>query len=163
MPRLASVLCLVASLSVMSSCSSFDWRWDSTAAPVAANPAALADGKWEGDWQSDAVDYHGHVQAIILHTTQSTANGKLVQQYAASFRFRWMEFGYSEFNTTLNATVLDDGRVHFEGKKDLGYFFGGIIRLDGLVYPNKDKLYCDYSTDKDSGTYKMRRVLQDGQ
>ena len=158
MPRVASFLCLV-SLGFLASCSNFDHRWDTTASLPAANPAALADGKWEGTWQSDATDYNGHVQALILHTSQSIVDSQTVQQYSASFRLRYMEFGYREFTTTLNATKLADGRVHFEGKKDMGYFFGGIVRLDGFIYPDKDELYCDYATDKDAGTYKMRRIL----
>jgi hypothetical protein len=134
-------------------------RWDSTAALPMANPSAMADGKWEGTWQSDATDYNGHLQALIIHTTHTTLNGAYVQQYEASFRLRYMEVGFQEYTITLNATTLADGRLHFEGKQDLGYFKGGIMRLDGFIYPNKDELYCDYATDKDVGTYKMRHIL----
>jgi hypothetical protein len=160
MPRIAAVLCLV-SMSFLTSCSAFDRQWSQTPAPVAANPAALLDGKWEGTWQSDATDYHGHVQAIVIHTTEAIIDRELVQQYSASFRLRWLEIGFDEFTMTLNAAKMDDGRIHFEGKKDLGYDKGGFLRVDGYVYPIKDKMYFDYSTDKDSGTYKLRRVLAD--
>jgi len=161
MPRLVKLACLL-SLGVFASCSNFDYRWASTPMPQSTNPSALADGKWEGDWQSDATDYHGHVQAIILHTTQSISpDGKIVQQYQAAFRLRYLEIGYTEFTLNLNATKLDDGRIHFEGKKDMGYFFGGIMRVDGFVYPGKAELYCDYNHNKDSGTYKMNRLVQD--
>ena len=162
MSRLASLLCL-ASLGLFASCSAFDMRWASTPMPPTANPAALADGKWEGTWQSDATDYTGHVQAIIVHTTQTIMDKETVQQYAASFRMRWMEFGYDEYTVTLNATKLEDGRIHFEGRKDLGYFKGGIIKFDGFVYPDKDELYCDYANEKDAGTYKLLRLVQENQ
>ena len=162
MPRLVKFACLL-SLGVFASCSNFDYRWATTPMAPAANPSAPADGKWEGDWQSDATDYHGHMQAIILHTTQSiSSDGKIVQQYQASFRLRtFAEVGFTEFTMTLNATRLDDGRIHFEGKKDMGYFFGGITKLDGFVFPDKDELYCDYNNNKDSGTYKMNIHVQE--
>jgi hypothetical protein len=162
MPRIASLLCLV-SLGLFASCSAFDQRWADTPAPKAANPSALADGKWEGTWQSDATDYQGQIQAMILHTTQTILDKETVQQYEASIRMRWMEVPYDEYTVTLNATKLADGRVHFEGKKDLGYFKGGILRFDGFIFPDKDELYCDYASDKDAGTYKMRRIIQDNQ
>ena len=162
MPRVASLLCLV-SLGLLASCSAFDMRWASMPTPPAANPSAMAWGKWEGTWQSDATDYTGHIQAIIMPTTQTIMDKQTVQQYAASFRMRWMEWGYDEYTVTLNATTLADGRVHFEGAKDLGYFKGGILRFDGFIYPDKDELYCDYSNDKDSGTYKMRRIILENQ
>ena len=162
MPRVAPLLCLV-SLALLASCNSFDARWATTPMPPTANPAALADGKWEGTWQSDATDFNGHIQAIILHTTQTILDKETVQQYEASFRMRYFEIGYDEYTVTLNATKLADGRIHFEGKKDLGYFKGGIVRFDGLVFPDTDELYCDYASDKDAGTYKMRRIVQENQ
>jgi hypothetical protein len=163
MPRVASLLCLV-SLGLLASCSSFDMRYNSTKPLPTANPAALADGKWEGTWQSDATDFAGHIQALIHATTQTTYNEQKVQQYSATFKFYYLEFfGYDEYSVTLNATTLPDGRVHFEGKKDLGYFRGGIIRFDGIVYPNTDTLFCDYASDSDTGTYKMRRIVLENQ
>jgi hypothetical protein len=162
MPRIASVLCLV-SMGFLASCSAFDMQWMQTAAPAAANPAALMDGKWEGTWQSDATDYAGHIQAIVVHTTEAIVDKEPVQQYAGSFRLRWYEIGFNEFTVTLNATKMDDGRIHFEGHQDLGFYKGGIIRFDGYIFPKKDVMYCDYSTEKDSGTYKLRRVLADAE
>ena len=126
MPRVAPLLCLV-SLALLASCNSFDARWATTPMPPTANPAALADGKWEGTWQSDATDFNGHIQAIILHTTQTILDKETVQQYEASFRMRYFEIGY------------------------------------GLVFPDTDELYCDYASDKDAGTYKMRRIVQENQ
>jgi len=162
MRRFASFLCL-ASLGLFVSCTAFDSRWAATPTPKSANPSALADGKWEGTWQSDATDYNGQVQALVLHTSQTILDKETVQQYEASFRMRWMQIGYDEYTVTLNATKLADGRIHFEGKKDLGFYKGGIIRFDGFIYPDKDSLYCDYASEKDAGTYKMRRIVQENQ
>ena len=162
MPRVASLLCLV-SVGLLASCSNFDMRYNAYVPLPTANPTAQADGKWEGTWQSDATDYYGHIQALIYATTQSTYNELKVQQYAATFRFYYMDIPYEEITVTLNATTLADGKVHFEGKKDLGYFKGGIMRFDGFVYPNKDSLYCDFASEKDAGTYKMRRIVLENQ
>ena len=160
MPRIASLLCL-ASLGLLASCSAFDMQWLKTPAPTAANPSALMDGKWEGTWQSDATDYAGRIQAIAIHTTQANIDKDAVQQYSATFRMRWFEIPFDEFTVTLNATLMDDGRIHFEGKKDMGFSKGGIVRFDGYVFPKKDILYCDYANEKDAGTYKLRRVLSE--
>jgi hypothetical protein len=162
MPRIASILCLV-SLGLLASCTAFDRQWSQTEAPAAANPSALLDGKWEGTWQSDATDYNGQIRAIAIHTTEAIIDEQAVQQYSATFRLRWFEIPFDEFTVTLNATKMEDGRIHFEGKKDVGFYSGGILRFDGFVYPNKDLMYCDYANDKDSGTYKLRRVLSDPQ
>jgi hypothetical protein len=158
MPRVASLLCLI-SLGLLTSCSSFDWRWNSSATPAAANPAALMDGKWEGNWQSDRTDYHGRLQAIALHRTETIVDKKRVEQYECAFRYYWMEMPYDEFTVVMNASEMEDGRLHFEAKRDVGYYKGGILRLDGFVYPKTDVMYCDFTTEKDSGTYKLRRVL----
>jgi hypothetical protein len=37
---------------------------------------------------------------------------------------------------------------------------GGIYFYDGYIYPDKDLFYCDYNSDKDCGTFKMRRLIQ---
>jgi hypothetical protein len=160
MPRIASVLCL-ASLGLLASCSAFDWQWMQTDPLPSANPAALLDGKWEGTWQSDATDYAGHIQSIAIHTTQTIVDQEAVQQYEASFRLKWYEIGFQEFTLTLNSTKMDNGRIHFEGKKDMGFGSGGILRLDGYIFPDKDEMYCDYANDKDSGTYKLRRIVKE--
>jgi hypothetical protein len=131
--------------------------------PPRANPAALAAGKWEGSWQSDATDYSGHMQAIIMPTTTALKNKEMVQQYSAEFRFRIYELGFDEYTVTLTGSKLPDGRIRLEGKKDLGQFKGGIIWFDGFVYPDKDELYCDYISEKDSGTYRMRRQVLENQ
>jgi hypothetical protein len=162
MPRVASCFCLI-SLGLLAACSNFDRRWDSSSTPPAANPSALLDGKWEGTWQSDVNDYHGKIRAIALHQTETIVDKKLVKQYECAFRMYWFEIPFDEFTATLNATDMDDGRLHFEGKKDVGFYKGGTIRYDGFVFPKKDEMYCDYASDKDAGTYKMRRILKENQ
>jgi hypothetical protein len=160
MPRIASILCLV-SMGFLASCSAFDWQWLQTEAPQEANPSALLDGKWEGTWQSDATDYAGHLQAIVVHSSEALIDKEHVQQYSATFRMRWYEVPFNEITVTLNATRMEDGRIHFEGVKYVGFVKGGSLRLDGYLFPKKNVFYCDYATEKDSGTYKMIRVLSD--
>jgi hypothetical protein len=159
MPRVASLLCLI-SLGLLTSCSSFGWRWNSSSTPAAANPAALMDGKWDGTWQSDKTDYHGRIQALSVHRTETIVDKKRVEQYECAFQMYWFDIPYYDFTMVMNASEMDDGRLHFEGQRDMGYFFGGILRLDGFIYPKKDVMYCDYSSEKDSGTYKLERVLK---
>jgi hypothetical protein len=162
MPRVASILCLV-SLGFLASCTEFDKRWDATAAPVTENPAAPVAGKWEGTWNSDKSSYWGHMEAIIVPTTVTVQDKVQVQQYAATFKLRFFEMGFDEYTVTLNATKLADGRLHFEGKKDLGYFKGGITRYDGYLMGSGDTFYCDFNSDNDCGTFKMSRIVQEYQ
>jgi hypothetical protein len=162
MPRIASLLCLL-SVGFFASCSSFDWQWAQTPTPAMANPATLMDGKWEGTWQSDATDYNGQIRSLVIHTTEALIDKEKVQQYTASFRYAWFYIPFNEITLTVNATKMDDGRIRFEGKKDVGFYAGGILHLDGYIFPDKDMMYCDYTTEKDSGTYKLRRILADNQ
>jgi hypothetical protein len=162
MPRVASILCLV-SLGVLASCSQFDTRWNSTAAPVSANPAAPVAGKWEGTWESDANDYWGHIQALIVPTTITVQDKVQVQQYAATFKFYFFNVGFDEYSVTLNAAKLPDGRLHFEGEKDLGYLKGGIVHFDGFLTGNNDVFYCDYNSNTQVGTFKLERIVLEKQ
>jgi hypothetical protein len=150
----------------MASCTEFDKRWDATMPPVTVNPAAPVAGKWEGTWNSDNVSYWGHMQAMIVPTTITVQDKVQVQQYACTFKLRFFEIGFDEYTVTLNATKLADGRVHFEGKKDLGYYKGGIVTFDGYLMgmgESEDTFYCDYNSENDCGTFKMRRIVQEYQ
>ena len=72
---------------------------------------------------------------------------------------RFFEFPFDNFTVVLAGGPQPDGKIHFQGKKDMGYYKGGIWTFDGYVYPDQDEFYCDYNSDKDCGTFKMRRVL----
>jgi len=156
--RVAKMLC-VMSLGLAASCTSFDKKWEATAPLPSANPAAMLNGKWEGTWQSDATDYQGHMQAMIFYKSDTVVDKQTAQQYAADFEIRFSEVPIDNYTVTLNATRMPDGKIHFEGKRDMGYFKGGIMRIDGYVYADGDKFYCDYISDKDAGTFKMRRIV----
>jgi hypothetical protein len=158
MPRIHPVMCLLAA-GIFASCTSFDKRWDATSAPVAPNPAAPMAGKWQGTWQSDATDYGGQLKAIIVPTVLTTKGKEPVQQYQAEFQFHFFDAPYTSYTITLNSTRMPDGRFHLEGKKDVGFHNGGIMTYDGYIDPAKDLFYCDYMSDKDAGTFKMRRIL----
>jgi hypothetical protein len=162
MPRLASLLTLL-SFVTLASCTEFDKRWDATSPPMSADPAALMSGKWEGTWQSDATSYNGHLQAIIVPTEKVMVDKVERQGYRAEFKQRLFELAFNEYDVKFTAITQPDGRVRFEGRKDLGYYNGGIWRFSGYILPGKDMFYCDYDSDKDSGTFKMRRISQDTQ
>ena len=162
MPRLASLLSLL-SLVALTSCTAFDSRWENTRAPMTADPVAIMAGKWEGTWQSDATNYAGHLQAIIVPTEKVMVDKVQGQAYRAEFKQRLFELAFDEYDVKFTATTLPDGRVRFEGKKDLGFYKGGIYRFTGYIYPEKDEFFCDYDSDKDVGTFKMRRITLDKQ
>lgn len=165
MRRPLSLVCL-ASLSVLASCATpFDQRWSNTPAPMASNPAALMDGKWEGTWQSDSTNYQGHLQSIITLTGPAIVDKQAVQQYVATVELRLFEFPFKSYDIKLNAIQKPDadGRIHFDGMKDLGYSEGGLFRYSGYIDPASDEFFCEYNSDKDVGTFKMRRITLENQ
>jgi len=162
MPRLASLFSML-SLAVLASCTAFDQRWEATRPPMTVDPVAGLAGKWEGTWQSDATNYNGHLQAIIVPTSKVMVDHVEGQGYRADFKQRLFELASNEYDVKLTATTLPDGRIHFEGKKDLGFYNGGIVHFDGYIYPEKDEFYADYNSDKDVGTFKMRRITLENQ
>jgi hypothetical protein len=158
-----AAMCMVSAFA-LASCSAFDQKWANTPPPMTTNPAAIMAGKWEGTWQSDANAYHGHLQSIITFTGTSVEDKDVVQQYQAEFHLRMFDISPAQdYTVTLKAEKLPDGRIHFVGTKDLGYYLGGIFFYDGYIYPERDLFYCDYNSDKDTGTFKMRRITQDKQ
>ena len=159
--RICSVLCLSVAGLAAASCSAFDEDWNNTPPLVRANPAALMAGKWEGSWQSDATDYHGKMEAMITPKGVTVEDNKTVQKYEMRLRFRWYAIGFDEYSVMVNAVKGADNRLHFSGKKDLGIYRGGTMRYKGYVDPEKDILYLDYDSDKDVGTYKLSRVVQE--
>jgi hypothetical protein len=161
MPRVVSLLCLV-SVGLLASCTSFDQKFmGTTPLPGGSNPAAPIAGKWEGTWQSDATDYQGHLQSLIFYKAPTVVDKEQALQYSAEFQLRLFEIPFDNFTVLLSGAPQPDGKIHFKGKKDMGYHKGGIWTFDGYVYPDQDEFYCDYNSDKDCGTFKMRRVLGD--
>ncbi len=76
---------------------------------------------------------------------------------------RLFELPVKQYDIKLNATKLPDGRLHFEGIKDLGYYDGGLFHYEGYIDPAKDQFFCEYTSDKDTGTFIMRRITLENQ
>jgi hypothetical protein len=149
---------LAVSLALLAAgCSEFDNRWNNTPMPWSANPAAEMAGKWEGSWQSDSSNYSGTLQAMIVPTTTAVKEGMQVQQYQAAIKMYLFDFMSNNQVVTLNAAPGIDGKLHFRGKIDRGNAFGGIHYYDGYI--DKDKFFCDYTSDQDCGTFKMHRLV----
>ena len=158
MRRLASLLMLLP-LSFLASCTAFDHEWGATEPPTTANPSAVIAGKWEGSWQSDATSYIGNLKAIIVPTETVMQDSGPVQKYRAQIKMTLYDVFSNEHAVVLTASPGRDGRMHFEGKVDRGTPFGGIYRYDGYV--EDDKFFCDYTSDRDTGTFKMHRLTQE--
>jgi hypothetical protein len=157
MPRIASLLVLPVLL--LAACTPFDTKFTSMAPPYTANPAAPLAGMWEGSWQSDSNAYIGRLRAIALPTdTVVVKNDVPAQQYVVEFEQRLYEAPSPSFTVRLNATVGEDGKLHFTGKHDTGgYPMNGIVTYEGYV--EGDKFFCDYRGERDCGTYIMRRIV----
>ena len=79
------------------------------------------------------------------------------QQYRADIKMTLFDVASNEHGVTLTATQGADGRLHFTGKVDRGTPFGGIHYYDGYV--DEDLFFCDYTSDRDCGTFKMHRLV----
>ena len=158
MSRLAKLL-LVVPVVLLAGCDGFITRWNQTAPPMTVNPAAPMAGKWEGSWQSDANAYIGRLQAIAVPTDTVVVQKDVpAQQYVVDFQQYLLDAPSPSFTVKLNATMAADGRIHFKGKKDTGgYPMNGIVTFDGWV--DGDTFFCDYTGERDCGTFKMRRIV----
>jgi hypothetical protein len=150
-------------LAVLAGCSPFESKWRTTAPPLTTNPAAPLAGKWEGSWQSDTNAYIGRIQAIAVPTdTVVVKNDVPAQQYVVEIKQWLYEMPSPEFTVKLNASMGSDGKLHFIGKRDSGgYPANGIITFEGYV--SGDVFFCDYTGERDTGTFKMRRIVQEYQ
>jgi hypothetical protein len=123
-------------------CSSFsrDWR----AAGKASNPTDSIEGRWEGNWLSDANGHNGRLRCLMT----KTSDGK----YEARFHAKYMKI--MGFKSTAMFDVKQEGTNYtFTGDADLGIF--GLYHYDGKATPAKFE--TDYRCSYDHGTFKMSR------
>jgi hypothetical protein len=119
-------------------------------------------GKWEGRWQSAAGHGGGDLRAIIVTTeAPSSATGtERAQRYTAAFKATFWAVFSGEHSVELVATRQPDGRMSFQGRKDLGLFGGGSYTYDGHVA--QDQFVAKYESAIDHGTFTMTRLAGGG-
>ena len=140
--RLGFVATLALCLLTVTGCSSFnrDWR------RAAKNPPAAdgIEGRWEGNWLSDANGHNGTLRCLMT----KLPDGK----YEARFHAKYMKvLGFK--STAFFDVKKNDTNHTFTGDADLGVF--GLYHYDGEV--TGDKFHCTYRCSYDHGDFNMSR------
>jgi hypothetical protein len=161
MVRLFLGIVLVMAAGLLGGCSSFDQQWKQSPAVGGAPAIMPLAGKWEGRWQGS--DGHGGDLRAIIVTTEapSSATGtERTQRYTATFKATFLALLSGEHSVELVATRQPDGRMNFQGRKDLGFLCGGTYTYDGHV--TQDQFVANFQSALDHGTFTMTRVAGGG-
>lgn len=145
MGRRCNGLVVLAGLSLLAGCSSYEAKWQAAAERPA--PAASIEGRWEGTWTSDADGHAGGLRCIITRTGPDAYQADYHATYGNIF-----QFGYS---MPLRVDRRDDRQFVFDGTADLGLLAGGDYRYEGQADPGE--FVCEYRSKYDFGTFRMRR------
>jgi hypothetical protein len=131
---------------VFSNCSEFSREWDRYEAAPAQNRSPL-EGRWEGQWISDANGHHGTLQCLL--TLEPSGN------YRAFFHATFSRALRVCYTAHLNAKKLENS-VEIEGEADLGKLAGGLYHYHGTVTP--EKFQCSYRCSYDHGKFDMSPI-----
>jgi hypothetical protein len=136
---LAAGYCLLAG----GGCSTFERDWE--AAALEAGAAGPIEGRWQGEWRSEATGHTGELRAIVRRT------GPLA--FEARYRARW---GCCfSFEITVPLPLHRDGEGYaFAGEHDLGWPWG-TYRYRGTV--RGPELRSTYETSSDRGVFALAR------
>jgi len=143
--KFALIVLMPAVVLVGASCSSFNREWRKSGRnPVAASGL---EGRWEGQWISDANGHHGKLRCIIV---------KEGEVYRARFHAKYrkiLSFGYT---VPLKAEATPNG-FKFQGEADLGTLAGGVYNYEG--HAEATNFFSTYSCKYDHGTFQMQRAV----
>lgn len=132
----------LASLLVLSGCSTFNRDWKAAGGPA---PANSIEGRWEGKWLSDHNGHNGQLRALI----RKLDNG----QYETRFHARYG--GLFTFGMQANLDVKPAGGLwQFSGEENLGKPYG-VYRYEGKA--SATNFFSTYKASFDHGTFQMTR------
>jgi len=128
-------------------CSSFsrDWR------QAARQPAdqRSVEGRWEGQWISEANGHHGNLRCLMTRENDSFYKARFRATYGKTLH---LHFTYA---ATLGMHPHDIG-WEFDGEADLGKLAGGTYYYEGRAATTN--LVSTYRSKYDHGRFEMRRV-----
>ena len=129
---------------VSTGCSTFHRDWNRAAAdPI---PSHSLEGRWQGNWLSEANRHHGRLRCLI----SKTADGKYRAQFHANY-MKFLSFGYA-----VVMEVQEKGEdFRFQGRADLGRFAGGEYHYEGQA--TATNFFSTYNSKFDQGTFRMTR------
>jgi hypothetical protein len=147
MRRLLVAVFTLGLLFLLNGCSfNRDWKRATNAHPLEtrdSNKAIL--GRWEGTWKSDV---NGHTDRLRC----------IVTRQDAGFRARF-HANYKKIFTFTYAVPLQveqrDGRSHFSGAANLGWYAGGRYQYEGAA--SATNFTATYRCKSDHGIFQMTR------
>jgi hypothetical protein len=134
----------VASVALLSGCSSFQSQWNETIA-AGSVPPGLA-GAWQGTWRSDVTGHNDQLRCIVTKSADGAYNARFHAKYHTV-----LTFGYT---VPLTASLTND-LYHFTGSADLGWFAGGLYTYEGAA--SATNWNSTYTSKYDHGVFEMSR------
>ena len=126
-------------------CSSFNRDWKAAAGLVAADSL---EGRWEGQWRSEANGHHDSLRCLIRRGTNDV--------YTARFRAKYWAVFHVSFSYSAPLTVKRQGeQFQFEGAANLGALAGGLYTYKGRA--TATNFVSTYSCKYDHGLFEMTR------
>jgi hypothetical protein len=148
MSRLLRLSLLIGFCGLLSSCLSYQVRFDKAVAAAAGkfdNPT----GAWKGTWKSNWNGHEGPLWCIISETPGKPGF------YDFRYRAGWGILQFGNYVHTLEVAKAPDGSFGLNGKMELPKLIG-THSLEGSV--NKDAFEANYKSDKgDHGIMSLRR------
>lgn len=144
MTRAIPLAGLAAMLATAVGCSTFDQDWE------ASKGYALGiEGRWEGDWSSDANGHHGGLRCLVTRRGDEGFDAR----YHATYQ-DWC--GTLGFEYTVPMTVRRDvDGWALEGSADLGWLAGGVYEYDGRA--SVARFTCKFRSAGDHGVFTLQR------
>lgn len=124
--------------------SRFDRQWREY------RPAAGAkdvQGRWQGEWISEANGHRGELKCILTLTAPGQYNAVFHAVFAKALRVC--------YTAPLHARRAGE-KVELEGETDIGRLAGGIYHYKGEATPEEFK--CTYRNAYDHGIFTMKPV-----
>ena len=142
--KVASAILLWALVVCGTGCSTFNRDWHAAGARSAA-PNSL-EGRWDGEWHSDANGHHGKLRCLLTRM----GDGEYRARFHATFS------GIFRVNYTVVLTVVEKApESELRGEARLGWWRGGTYHYDGRV--TAGSFFAKYACAYDHGTFEMKR------
>lgn len=126
---------------ITTNCSEFTRAWKE------AEAALGVEGRWFGEWRSQANAHHGPLRGVLRRQGE--------EAFRADFHARYSKFLRVCYSVHLRAQ-RQGNLWRLEGEADLGQLAGGVYRYKGEL--SEERLHCTYQCRYDEGLFELRRM-----
>lgn len=131
----------------LSSCASYEKKWDAAVAAYESGETAAPSGPWIGTWETKTNGHTGDLRAIV------TPSEKHIGEYEFNYHATWKEIFSGTYKVRF--PVKKSGSSYLaDGEKSLGIF--GTFGHKATI--SRNRFDATYSNRKgDLGTFEMKR------